>query len=512
MSANVANLMPTPVVTPSNGASRPVVGNARGRGQRNTKGGLAATREGPAGKAARKGSRLRGQNPNRKGKAGAGKQVAAVKVAGKFANVQAGFVFAMPDGPAGQPQSVALKKLAFSAALQAARTAGQKVEVGNVSKDLKPPAGLKTATGDAVTTVVDGEVLKNVVAGLVAGASQTAGLLRGQTAAAHGKDGKVGPEAQATQAKQGAPVKAQAVMGANVSTGAVRLAADPLVAVALARTQSGSTARTTTSAGATVPQAAASVSLQNVSATTGAAASLRGGRRPVAGPSLKKGGSGTPSGARGLGAQAKLGAVQATVHTGRPMAGVQVGRSDAGVEAAGQIAATGEAAPGDVRQAPVAPAAEALPASASRQITDAVRTSAARNGQQIVVRLNPPELGRVRVMLRSEGNDLRGVLEVESPRTLQQLQREAPALLARLADAGIQLRRMDMSLSDQGNRDSANQYQARDESGAWQDQGGSRPRYSSEHEAAAGEIATTEFEPTPGLVTEATDGSVNVWM
>jgi flagellar hook-length control protein FliK len=54
-----------------------------------------------------------------------------------------------------------------------------------------------------------------------------------------------------------------------------------------------------------------------------------------------------------------------------------------------------------------------------------------------VIRIDPLELGKVSVKLRFQGGEVRGVLEVENPKTLNQLQREAPNLIARLTEAGM---------------------------------------------------------------------------
>ena len=95
----------------------------------------------------------------------------------------------------------------------------------------------------------------------------------------------------------------------------------------------------------------------------------------------------------------------------------------------------------------------ALPVSAVNKITEAFRASAADGGRGIVIRLEPPELGKVRIILHTDGKDVRGAVAVDNPKTLLRLQREAPMLLERLADAGIHLRRMDMSMSDRQSGD-----------------------------------------------------------
>ena len=150
------------------------------------------------------------------------------------------------------------------------------------------------------------------------------------------------------------------------------------------------------------------------------------------------------------------------------------------------------------------------PSSPVNQIAEAFQSSAARNGQKIVIRLNPPELGQVRVMLRAEGNEVRGVLEVDNPRTLSQLQREAPIIMNRLADAGIQMKRMDLSLNDSGTGDQAlfSQPQGRNgaEHGGWDGSGQSR---AADDTPPGGAETEDQIPPTPMTVD---NDSINVWI
>lgn len=122
-----------------------------------------------------------------------------------------------------------------------------------------------------------------------------------------------------------------------------------------------------------------------------------------------------------------------------------------------QQAGVGTAVPAGTEAAPPAPQAPAMApgaadgpsqASVTNQIAEAVRSGAVRTGQKLVIRLHPPELGQVRLALQAEGKDVRAVLEVDSPRTLVQIQRETPALIQRLSEGGVQLRRLDVNLND----------------------------------------------------------------
>ena len=82
------------------------------------------------------------------------------------------------------------------------------------------------------------------------------------------------------------------------------------------------------------------------------------------------------------------------------------------------------------------------------QIAESLPDVGLRVGQQIVIRLNPPHLGRVRLTLQAEGREIRGVVHVDNPRTFHDLQRETTQLASRLAEGGVQLRRLEVQLSN----------------------------------------------------------------
>lgn len=182
-----------------------------------------------------------------------------------------------------------------------------------------------------------------------------------------------------------------------------------------------------------------------------------------------------------------------------PVAGVVESASRTEQSVASQIDSPPFAEPADVRL--------------TRQIADAVSPSIARAGKRVTVRLNPPELGRVRITFQADGQELRAVVEVESARTLAELQREAPALMARLAEGGVNLRRMDFTLNDQssGNDNSSANWQL-----AYGDASG-RESYAGSSEAESGEPSALEAETpestygSPALETVA-DDSINLWV
>lgn len=84
------------------------------------------------------------------------------------------------------------------------------------------------------------------------------------------------------------------------------------------------------------------------------------------------------------------------------------------------------------------------------QVTTAIRFQATPDMQQITVRLNPAELGRVTIDIRSDAEGIRGVVQVENTRTLADLQREAPQLIERLQEAGIRVKDLEFQMNDPG--------------------------------------------------------------
>jgi hypothetical protein len=80
------------------------------------------------------------------------------------------------------------------------------------------------------------------------------------------------------------------------------------------------------------------------------------------------------------------------------------------------------------------------------QIADRVSASGAGAGQQITINLTPPELGKVRLVMQGDGDSVRCVLHVQSPGTMDQIRDQAPALVQRLAQSGVEVRRMDVFL------------------------------------------------------------------
>ena len=140
------------------------------------------------------------------------------------------------------------------------------------------------------------------------------------------------------------------------------------------------------------------------------------------------------------------------------------------------------------------------------QIVQSIRAAGVRENQQIVVNLTPPELGKVRVTLRSSGHEIRGVLEADNPDTLRRLEREAAGLTQRLGDAGLDVRRMDVVMTRQDGQATSQNPNARGDGSGQQPDAGS----GSTSRAAPAAGQGSPEETTAAGMDVVTSGSINV--
>jgi flagellar hook-length control protein FliK len=133
--------------------------------------------------------------------------------------------------------------------------------------------------------------------------------------------------------------------------------------------------------------------------------------------------------------------------------------------------------------------------SLSGQIARAVASiGLTANGHQVVIQLNPPELGRVHLTLESRDDQIRGVLRVDDPGTLAQLRQETPGLLHRLSENGLDVRQLDIVSAGQASSQPHPFGQGQDgqaarqqQSSPWQDASSHTPHAPAFNEAGVAE-------------------------
>jgi flagellar hook-length control protein FliK len=97
--------------------------------------------------------------------------------------------------------------------------------------------------------------------------------------------------------------------------------------------------------------------------------------------------------------------------------------------------------------------------SPAQQVLEYIRSSLRPGDQQITIRLNPPELGKVLINLQERQEQITGLLEVSKLQTRYEIEQALPQIIRALHDAGVQVKRLEVVLDDQ-----AQQQNLRDQS------------------------------------------------
>jgi len=87
--------------------------------------------------------------------------------------------------------------------------------------------------------------------------------------------------------------------------------------------------------------------------------------------------------------------------------------------------------------------------SISDQIQGSISSLLRQGDQQITIRLNPPELGKVFIRFQQQEGEITGLLEVSRAETRVEIQQLLPQIIRNLQDSGVQIKRLEVQLSDQ---------------------------------------------------------------
>jgi flagellar hook-length control protein FliK len=87
--------------------------------------------------------------------------------------------------------------------------------------------------------------------------------------------------------------------------------------------------------------------------------------------------------------------------------------------------------------------------SPAQQIIDSIRLNIDTPQPQINISLNPPELGRVRIMFQQIDGEITGLLEAQKRQTKYDIEKSIPQIVASLQECGVQVRRIDVLVNEQ---------------------------------------------------------------
>ena len=128
--------------------------------------------------------------------------------------------------------------------------------------------------------------------------------------------------------------------------------------------------------------------------------------------------------------------------------------NNAATSIAEQTSAFPEAAKTD--NLPVQTSPSEVSASITEKILESIYSSSSQQAgtQQISIRLHPPELGKVFVKFEQQEGQITGLLEVSRAQTRYEVERALPHIIQNLADCGIQIKRLEVMLTDQSEQQS----------------------------------------------------------
>ena len=82
--------------------------------------------------------------------------------------------------------------------------------------------------------------------------------------------------------------------------------------------------------------------------------------------------------------------------------------------------------------------------SVGEQIRESVRASLSQGQQQITIRLNPPELGKVFIKFQQQDDGITGIVEVSRQQTRYEVEQALPEVIRNLADSGIGITKIEV--------------------------------------------------------------------
>ena len=87
--------------------------------------------------------------------------------------------------------------------------------------------------------------------------------------------------------------------------------------------------------------------------------------------------------------------------------------------------------------------------SVSEQLQESMHSSLRQGDQQLTIRLNPPELGKVFIKFQGKGDQITGLLEVDRAQTRYEIEHALPQIIRNLAECGVQVKRLEVVLTNQ---------------------------------------------------------------
>ncbi len=89
----------------------------------------------------------------------------------------------------------------------------------------------------------------------------------------------------------------------------------------------------------------------------------------------------------------------------------------------------------------------------ARQVQETISTSYRPSTQQVVIRLDPPELGKVTMRFIEKPDGITGILQVDQAQTRQEIERALPEIIQNLQNSSVQIKKVDVVATHHQNDD-----------------------------------------------------------
>lgn len=146
-----------------------------------------------------------------------------------------------------------------------------------------------------------------------------------------------------------------------------------------------------------------------------------------------------------------------------------------------------------------------------RQIQESVAAFYHQGTRQIVVRLDPPELGRITIKFIERQNGLTGILHVDKSQTKHEIQQLLPEIVLNLQSSDVPIKKLEVVLSSQQNN-AAQEHSARDSGSSWQEQQSAQNTIEipSEEWSSRNNPAAEHEDSLPNMRIEVSDKTINL--
>jgi flagellar hook-length control protein FliK len=88
------------------------------------------------------------------------------------------------------------------------------------------------------------------------------------------------------------------------------------------------------------------------------------------------------------------------------------------------------------------------PKEISTQVHDSIKSTLSADNKEIVIQLNPPELGKLEIKFTEDSSGLTGVLSVDNSKTRHEIQQSLPEIINNLQDSGVNIKKIEVVLSN----------------------------------------------------------------